>query len=446
MLRILALLIVICVVGFFLAKSFITRDYIVAAIEKSINSRVQIEEVDLDFYGLRGTVTLSNVIIAQRDENAEKKIPHDERDELKTGDIILESTRFNISLWEILSKEILLEAIKVDGVRLSLTLYENGDLSMDELFSKPGRKKKRVKTEKTDKFNAKDNEKFITTINEINLTDIEINLVVEKSQLRLIGSNVNLHLLDINVNPQELESVNDATIKLGGQFVIKSSDTGLEYGKIIANGDSNFTLFNTENGDLEPDMIVGLTVDSDSYLTKDIPAITKVEKAADLLKKIRITPPSLPEKVSFKNDQSVRVAYKLGMITLLDSLSVKVEKWELELLADSWLETGSDLHHFGVKLFASDSLSEKVGGFLEKSSKVRGLLGELTGEDSLLEDGRLALSIESKGELSDPKIRVKNKFIPSSGDLLDSLFDSRGGSSRDNLKEQGKSLLRGLLK
>ena len=193
-------------------------------------------------------------------------------------------------------------------------------------------------------------------------------------------------------------------------------------------------------------MIVGLTVDSDSYLTKDIPAITKVEKAADLLKKIRITPPSLPEKVSFKNNQSVRVAYKLGMITLLDSLSVKVEKWELELLADSWLETGSDLHHFGVKLFASDSLSEKVGGFLEKSSKVRGLLGELTGEDSLLEDGRLALSIESKGELSDPKIRVKNKFIPSSGDLLDSLFDSRGGSSRDNLKEQGKSLLRGLLK
>ncbi|MGJ8657817.1 MAG: DUF748 domain-containing protein [Akkermansiaceae bacterium] len=437
LLRIFLLLIVITIAGFFFAKSYLTRDYIVAAIEKSINSRVQVKDIDVNLYGLRGTVDLNEVIITQRDESADQKTPHDDREPIEKGDIFMKSASFNISIWEILSKKILVEKINFDGVTLNLTLYEEGDTSIEKLFAKPNHDK----SDKQKKFNAKENEQFITTINEITLTNVDLNLIVDKTQLAVEGRGVNLHLLDIDVNPKQLDTVNDAKITLQGTFDIHPLGKSEDYGKIVVNGESDITLFNTENGDLEPDMVLALTIGSDSYLTNKVPVISKISQAGDLLKKFL----KVPEKLRFKNDQSVRVSYKLGISTLLDPLSIKIEDWKLQVLADSWIGSGNDMHFLGVKLYVGEAISSKLGGFLSNSSAVGGLLGKLSGGESLLEDGKLTLHLESSGELSKPKIRMKNKLAGPAEGLIDSFLGGSDGKE-DPLREAGKDLLKGFLK
>ena len=444
LLRILMLLVVVSIAGFFFAKSYITRDFIVAKIEKSINSRIQIKDLDVHFYGLVGTVDLKDVIISQRDSNADDKVPHDQRSKIESGDIKVKSASFNLSIWEILSKKILVEEIDFDGMVVNVTLFEDGDSSIEKLFAKPDKKKR---SKKVKKFNANDNEKFVTMIKEIKFSDLEVNLIVEKTQLAVKGSGIDIELLDINVNPKQLDTVNNAKVKVSGTFDLHSLDTDAEYGMIVARGESDVTLFNTENGDLEPDMVVAITVGSESYLTSKIPVISKLWKVTDVVKKFGVKSFKLPEKVTFKNDQSVRVGYKLGVGTLLDPMSIKIKGWELEFLAQSWLGSGNDMHDVGVKLHIGNAISNKLGGLLSKSSKVEGLLGKLTGGDSLLENGKLTLQIGSSGELSKPKIRLRNNIGKPVEGVLDHLLGGKHkGSSKDKLKKAGKDLLKGFLK
>jgi hypothetical protein len=444
-LRIIFLLIVLTIAGFFFAKSYLTRDYLVAAIEKSINSRIQVKDIDVNLYGFSGTVDLNDVIITERDDLASEKIPHDKRDPIENGDIHLDSVTFDISIWEILSKKILVEKIDFDGVTLNLTLYENGDTSIEKLFAKP--RSERDEIEKPKKFNAKENEKFITTINEINLTNVDLNLIVEKTQLMVKGRGVYLNLLDINVNPKQLDTVNNAKIKVGGTFDLQSLDSKQDYGKIISSGESDFTLFNGENGDLEPDMVISLTVDSESYLTSRVPALSKIWKTADMLNKFGIKSLRIPEKAKFKNDQSVRVAYKLGVSTLLDPLIIKVNDWELQALAQSWIGSGNNMHMLGVKLRVGEAISNKLGGLLAKSSAASSILGKLTGgsgADSWLENGKFTLHVESSGELSNPKVTIKNKLALPAGNLIESLLNGSAGDKEDSLEKSAKDLLKGL--
>lgn len=444
--RIVLFLLVLMVAGFFFAKSYLTRDYLVAEIEKSINSRIQIKDIDVNLYGLSGTVDLNDVIITQRDNAADQKIPHDERVPIEKGDIYLKSTTFNISIWEILSKKILVERINMDGITLNLTLYENGDTSIQKLFAKP--ESNDTEVEETKIFNAKENEDFVTTINQINLTNVDINLIVEKTQLAVKGRGIYVNLIDINVNPKKLDTVNNAKIKVGGTFDLQSLDSNVEYGKVISSGESDLTLFNTANGDLEPEMVIALTVDSDSYLTNKVPSLSKIWGTADMLNRFGIKALKIPEKAKFKNDQSVRVGYKLGVSTLLDPLTIKVNDWELEALSQSWLGSGNDQHMLGVKLYVGEEISNKLGGLLG-SSKAGGILGKLAGggiAESLIENGRLTLHVESSGELSNPQIRIKNKLAQPAEDLIDGLLGGEGADEEDPLKKAGKDLLKGLFK
>jgi len=318
--------------------------------------------------------------------------------------------------------------INLDGVTINCTLDENGDASIEELFAKPNEDKSQKA--KSKKFNAQDNKKFITKINEVHLTNVDINLVVEKTKLEVKGRDVNLHMLNINVNPKKLDSVNDAN-----------------YGKIIPTGEADITLFNTVNGDLEPDMVLSLMIDADSYLTSDIPMVKGVWKSAQYVNKLGNDMLQIPNKAKFKSDQSIKVAYKLAKSTLLQPLSIKVKDWELEFLENSWLHTGDEKHQVGVKFHVGKALSGTIDSLLGESSQLSGLLGDLTEGSALLEDGRFALHIESSGLLSKPKISLKNDLNVAPMDLIDGFLNEKN-NLRDNvekkLKEQGKELLKGL--
>jgi len=386
--RILSVLIVFLVVGYFFAKSYVTKNFIVAKIEKSINSRVQIEDLNVSFYGFSGSAELSNVIITERDSNADDKIPHDDREKIDSGDLTFETAKFDVSIWDVFSKEILVEEINLDGVVINCALDEDGDASIESLF--------------------------------------------------------------INVNPKKLETINNAKIILDGVFGFKSLESGADYGKFIPVGEADVTLFNASNGDLEPDMVLTLTVDSESYLTSDIPMAKGIWNAAKYVNKLGIEMIQIPSKAKFKNDQSFKVAYKLAKSTLLEPLSIKIEDWELELLSQSWLETGNDQHQIGVKLHIGKIISGALDSLLRNTSKLGGVISDFAGVESMLEDGRLALHLESSGDLSNPDVSLKNDFAKPGVELLEGVLkrdkDEIKEEVKKHLKKKGRDLLKGFLK
>ena len=248
-----------------------------------------------------------------------------------------------------------------------------------------------------------------------------------------------------------METVNNAKITVDGVFDFKSLESGVDYGKFIPTGEADVTLFNTANGDLEPDMVLTLTVDSESYLTSDVPMAKGIWNVAKYINKLGIQMIQIPSKVKFKNDQSFKVAYKLAKSTLLDPLSIKVKDWELELLSQSWIETGNDQHQIGVKLHIGKVISGALDSLLANTSKLGGAISDFTGVGpSLLEDGRLALHLESSGDLSDPNISLKNDFTKPGIDLLEGVFKKNKDDIKDDMKEQlkekGMDLLKGFLK
>jgi len=76
----------------------------------------------------------------------------------------------------------------------------------------------------------------------------------------------NLSISDIEVNIKKLETLNDGKIQVQANMGLYSIDKAAEYGKLGINGDAALTLFNSESGDLEPDMEIDLVMSPDSYL------------------------------------------------------------------------------------------------------------------------------------------------------------------------------------
>ncbi len=159
----------------------------VEKLEKSINSRVQVGKISI---GLLGNVELKNVIIAERDNLAELKVPHDERSTLESGALNLVSVSFHVFLLDILSRKVTIKSIMVDGMLVKMELLEDGSSSIEKLFAKPDKEK----NVKGDSFNAKDNDDFVTPIESIEFNDVDFELLIEKTQLQIKGTGVCLRL------------------------------------------------------------------------------------------------------------------------------------------------------------------------------------------------------------------------------------------------------------
>lgn len=431
---------------FFFAKSYMTKNYLVEKLEKSINSRVQVGDLKVSFLG---EVELVDVVITERDENADNKVDHDDREPLADGNLMIKSVKFRLSFGEIISRKLSIDSIDIDGVVAKLEMLEDGSLDVESLFDKPDKKK--VKKEK--RFNAKEHDEFVTEIKEINLTNVDADLVVRETRLLFQVRGAEVRVSDIRVNPKELDSVNDAKINLACELNLFSLNENVEYGKLGVTGATTLTIFNTESGDLEPDMKIDLVLSPDSYLTTKVPLISNmwdmVWKSLDVLARVTKGKVSLSDKAEFRENQKVSLTYKLGKVDLLDSFSVHMSDWEVKVLGGSEFNTGTDLHRADFRLYVASKVSKTLSGLLSRSKSLGKLLGKMTGggageqsQSSWMEGGRIFIEVESSESLSKPKIKIKNSILSPMQGALDGLLDKKNG---DKLK-QGADLLKGLFR
>lgn len=393
----------------FSAKLLISKEFLVEEVEKSINSRIQIGAFDVSLLALPARVTLTDVILAERDNSVERSIPYAEREELTKGAVELKEVTFELSLWELLSKKIYVDSFELDGLHANVTLFEDGTNSLDSLFAEPGKPEEVEVAPKS--FNAKKKEEFVTQLDSIKISNVSFDLLVEKTGLFAQGSECGIELSDIRVNPNSLEVVNEAKVKWNSKVeLFDSKSKTIKFGELGLSGDAQAKLFDPVTGDVDPEVLIDFDISDDSYISTDIPYIQKVWGYGGKLEKFGVKLGTLPDKATFGRSKKVAGSYKRGRVDIAEDISIVLHDWEIAVNEKSWLASGSETHEFYIDIAASEKSSKSMVKHIDSllKSAPREVRGELANniKNQWLIDGKLTLKLHTKGKLSGPKISM----------------------------------------
>ncbi|MEO1857817.1 MAG: hypothetical protein ABGY95_10720 [Rubritalea sp.] len=434
---IVGLIITACVLAFS-AKFLLTKEFLVEEIEDSIDSRVQIGSFDVSLFSVPAKATLQDVILAERDNSAYRKVTYSERIPLTEGVLMCKEVSFEVSLWDLLSRKISVEHFVLDGLHAKVKLHEDGTNSLDSFFKNAVEEDAPV--EEPQSFNARDKDEFVTHLKSISISNVSFDLTIEKTGVFIQGQDYSIELEDIKVDPSALELVNQAQLKLAGNLeVFDSASKTLKYGEIGLRGNAETQLFDPSTGDLDPDVTLDLDISDSSYLTTKVPYIEKVWAFGKKLEKYGINFGTLPEKAGFGRSRKIAGRYKRGRVDVTQDLSIVIHDWEVAVNDKSWLNSASEQHEFFLDLSASQKSSQSLVGHIDRLLKnvpkeIRGGIAEEIKSKWLVND-KLTLSLHSEGALSKPKVKTLT-VLPNVDDLIkdyarkgavDFLFKQFGG-------------------
>ena len=393
----------------------LSRNFLVSQIESSIDSRIQIGGLRVSLFSIPAKAVISDVIVAKRDDAARKGVPHDDRAKLESGEIRADEIRFDVSLWELLSREIKVTQLKVVGVHADLVMNEQGELNIEPLFAAPPETGKKKERKKNKGLNAKDSPDVVTSLDSIIIQNAAFNMVIEKTGLEIIGRDLNLELSDIKVDPNALEQVNEARMRFAARFeAFSSGKDRIKYGQLGLDGPARLRLFDPATGALDPIAEIDFAIDPSSHISTKAPYVVKLWDVTETLRKIGLKSEPLPDQLTFGRGRKLDASYARNKLDLHEPVSLVLEDWELALEGGSWVELGNEQHASTVRLIASAKVSDYVSKHLDKiiriaPEKMRAALKEEILKEIFVED-RLSLQIATSGTISDPDVDLKTRL------------------------------------
>lgn len=391
----------------------LSTNFLVATVEKSINSRVQIGGYRVSLFSVPARVVLEDVILTQRDGMVRKGVAHDDRPALEDGEIRVGEIRFDLSLRELLAREIQVSELRIAGAHFDLRMDEAGDFNIEPLFADPPDRE--TDESEDEALRAGDDAGFVTELDRLWIVDSSFRLLIEKTGLEVIGRELSFDLSDIRVDPAALETVNEARLDFAARLQAFSARKGRQkYGQLDLKGPARVRLFDPATGVLEPDAEIEFSILPTSYVSTRAPYIERLWQVTDTLRKLGLKKQPLAERMSFGRDRVLHGSYRRNRIGIHQPVSLVMEDWELALDGGSWVEPGSEQHHSKVQLIASRKLSEWVNenlrSLLDKvPADVRGQLhAEFLGQ--LFVADRLTLKAGTEGPLSDPSVRLETRM------------------------------------
>jgi len=400
-------------------RALLSRDFLVERIEASINSRVQVGDLGVSLFSVPAKVVIRDVILADRDDAARQGVPHDERAKLEEGRIRIEEIRFDLSLRDLISKQIKVSELKLAGAHFEMVMNEAGELDIEELFAAPPDKPRKDKAKQDKAGGGAD---FVTELERLLIKDASFTLRIEKTGLEVVGDGVKLDLSDIRVDPSALEKVNEAKLEFAAKLEAFSTSKGrLKYGQLGLEGPARVRLFDPATGALAPDAEIEFAIHPDSHVSSKAPYLKKLWEVTDTLVKIGLKAEPLPDRLTFGRERVLSASYSRNRIDLRKPVSLQMEDWELVLDGGSWVELGTEQHRSSVWLIAGEKVSGFVAGHLAKLTEIApaearaGLQAELLGK--VFVDDRLTLQVATHGPLSDPKAKLQTQ-LPDAEKLL----------------------------
>lgn len=438
-----------------MARKHVTEEMLTRMAEEQINSRVQIGEAELSLFRFPATITLREVLVAERDGEVAKEVA--ERTPLVPDavPVRVKEVRLAVSLLALLKQRVEIKEFVFREPHLTVILHEEGGNSLDRLLKTPGgRKKERPAREGGKATGKKKGDEVLNTkslniyahgflgrLNEFRLENASLDLIVEKTGMAIKVRDFSVRLDQIDLDPSALEKTNTARAQIVARVEIDSVDGKERYALIELEGPAEAKLFDPVSGDLELDIRGDFQLGAGTYLSAKVPVVQKAWEALQKLDVIGVKIGELPEKAIPGRSKSVAVHYHQERFQLTKPISLWFKDWELAMLEGTWVQTGQAVHLGNVELIAEEQLSGKLRKQIGRGvdyipSSLRPILLEEV-EATWFRNGRLMAQIKTKGDLSSPSVDLRNKFPD-----LKSLAKKAG----EKLLEGGvENLLKGIL-
>ena len=422
---------------YLLATTYLTRNYLTEQIENALNCRFEMGELNVSVFSPTATLLMSDVRVAPRDSFANDGTMHDERPKLDYSKVDVGNLKVEISLFDLLFRNLDVKSITIEGARVDLILKKDGTNDLEPLIASP---KDRDDKDKGNTFNALTNADIVAHLRHFKLIDAEFNVVVESSKLEIQAKHVNVKLLDeLRVDVSDLANMTPARFGFAAEINMFSERQELHYGMVGLDGDIEGLLFDSLTGDFDPKVELELEIDEKSHLKK----LPVLQKLSDALLGIENLPfvdkdklKAWPETYVFTEGKSLHCSFHQNTYSFMAPLTLNVGQWSLQLQTGSNFTTKDSSHVFLYKLLASPAISRMVDTSLNAMTKVLPAKAKalaLAEVKHLVYDGdRFALQFRTTGSLSNPDVQLVST-LPNIGRIKKTLLDSLKGDLKDGL-------------
>ncbi|NOY00728.1 MAG: hypothetical protein GXP30_13515 [Verrucomicrobia bacterium] len=489
------LLVIVLLVVRHLAIGFLTPDYLVQEIEKRWTCRAEVEGLKVSLWGKTG-LELKGVRLGPVDEYVQKGTALKDRPPMEHVEVSADLALIEVEVKDLLQRRIKINQLLVKDVMIETRIRRNGQSSVQDLFQPPtatataaepkkvtesepkkvsatkAKPKAKVKPkpkaeEKGDmivvsiggneiEMPAKDGSREKSDQKEFSAEDLQVsafadNVEIQNAQIIaklesgssvITLSNLQLKLSQIEIDPNDLLKHNHAAFSFSGDLAVENSKTNNKQLSVSLSGDGEVQPFDPTSGRIDPRWVSNLTVKKGSAINT-FPMIDKLKKLLSGVDTAGVNLEDLHINGELKQDASTRIAGHAGRLELKKNLALPLKDTDFVFVAGSWLDSGANQHHLRGSVVASDELTAKLSGKVDKYLKKKAKnfysdsLKDLVLQPAM-KDGHIAFDFVSKGNMGDPKVDILTPF----GNLSELL--DQGKETIETLKEVGKSLLKGL--
>lgn len=446
------LILLVLILGLVFAGSFITNSFLVKQIESALNVRAQVEKVNINLFSALSGIEIEGIILAPRDEVANKGTPLEERKPISGGAIKLGKADIKISFLALLGKKLQVNKLVLKEPTIALTMYADGGNNLVPLFKTPKTvngepnpalsaealaEKKEAEAEAireaannpSGPFSIKDIPIAIK-MGLVGVQNGDITLNMQKSGQTILVKALDLELTDIDIDGSDLESHNKVDVNFDADVTIIGRNKN-EAAKFLLDTHGRLTPFVVKSGLVNPSVRYEVKMLEDSFLS-GFAAFDSIAGELPMLNQAGLKLDKLKEKAVLSKDVKFEVEYSNGKITFLDEPTFPSKNYDLQIVKGSYIVATTNYHEMKMGVLYDEGESKKsIAGVDEKikaATKGNGDPKEYRNKilGNLIKDDRLNIPFRTYGDLRNPNVEL--------GVSVGSLTDLVGGAVKDAIK------------
>lgn len=458
---VIASILLIVIIALVFAGSFITPSFLVKQIESAINVRAHVESVKINLFNVLSGIEIEGIILAPRDEVANKGTPLDERKSKPKGLIQLGKADVKISFLALLTKTLKVNKIVLKQPVISLTMNEDGGNNLTSLFKTPkivdgeknpalsaeaiAEKKKEAEEEAKEKASSPASGPFsikdIPIALKMGLVGIQegnIQVNMRKAGQKIQIQKLDLELKDIDIDGSDLESHNSIDVNFDADVTIIGRNKK-EAAMFILETDGKVVPFVVKTGLVNPKVIYEVTMKEDSFVS-GFAAFDAIAGELPMMNQAGLKLDKLKEKAELKKDVSFKVEYSNGKVTFLDEPTFPTKNYDLQIRKGSYIVTTTNYHEMKMGMLYDEdeskkslaSLDEKIKQATKGQGDPKALRNKIVG--NLIKDERLFIPFRTYGDIRNPNVEL--------GVGLGTLTDLIGGAVKEVIKGKAGDALK----
>lgn len=475
-------------IGAYLLRRYVDKEFLVLQTEKSINARVSLDDVNLALFSWPPSLRLSGVKIAPRDAYA--GTPLAGRPPLVNAPINIEMAYAELLPEELWRKEFIPKVIRFIGVDVRETINPRDGSSLERLFLPPQENVVAAQTEAPraipyqqgqplpvvrpeeqpvpaapvvtgaeqpnlpqepvgEASKSSSNKATRFTLREISIEQGHFHITNETADARFVGeiSELNLSITDINIDPDDIEHHNNLVanfsshVVLDGVAKINGQMQNVRFADMRLQGSGNVNPVDPNTMTWAPAAALKLVIAKGSMVGGHMTIGDAAGDKLDKLLKYGVDLRGIRVGGEVAQDFSLSILSRDQGIQFLDDAHLALPDYEFTIKKESWMNLAKDDQGLQTRLYCGEALKEQI---------IRGVASRGLGEgisrmvvNGLSDDrGRISFDLTITGSLSHPEVKPDIQLRMES--LLGNDIEDKAKKLLKN--ESVGGLLKGLLK